>query len=126
MNSAASAFSRNLQSAREIRNRYVEGLEKGFKILNILLAIFGAIVLISGIIFVLQHADKDGPSLIDGVQRLAILLLVVYTFATALFSCLGLVIIKKRSCHAGCIALYGFLLFIVAFLIPIIHGSGFT
>ena len=112
--------------AREIRNRYIECLEKSFQALICLLAIFGLIIVITGIAFISSDVNKDGSYHVDGVEELALGLVLLFAIITFYLTCFGIVIVKRRSCHVCCVALFGFCMFFGVFLIAMIQGVGFT
>ena len=125
MQAAAATFGRNVILARETRNRYIDKVEKGFQAMNVLLLVFGAIIVITGVVFVTKDVNRDGYR-VDGVEEFVLTIIFLFALVISFYSCCGLVIVKKRACHPGCVALYGTSLFLVVFLVTMIQGAGFV
>ena len=68
MESIGNKFVKNIQNARELRNKNLNCFEYSFKILCILLIIFGLAFLISGINFIQKDLWSNGQFGLDQVK----------------------------------------------------------
>ena len=102
-----------IEEARSIRDTYLTCFEKIFMFLNILLLLFGFVMVLTGSAFVVHDLWNDSQFLLGKVQSMATFLVVSYCFLVPFFGCAGLIIVNRRSCSSGCIAIYGTLTFFV-------------
>lgn len=100
------------------RNDNIKCYERCFKIFNALLFVWALIMMATGMAFAnLDWFDQQHEP-IRRAQSNFRAFVVIFSMLSMLISVFGFCVARKRTCHAGCVSLFGFVVFSLG-LIPL-------
>lgn len=115
----------NVEHAKSIRNNFLNCWEKINVFLNVLMIFLGFIMIITGIAFISNDLWEDAQFQMKQIKRAAIAVIVCYLFIVPSFGCLGVMIVRNRSCHTALLAIWGTLIFFCLSIPLMTIGSGY-
>lgn len=103
--------SENIATVREARNKNLNLFEKIFQGMNVLLAVLGFSLLMTGSAFISHDLWQNGRFGLDGLKEIIAVFVGIYCILTMAFACWGVMIARNRSCIIPVVTMYGVLLF---------------
>lgn len=95
------------ETFKVVRNKCLNGCEKVTFMLNVVLFLLGLTMTASGIYFFKSLTWENVQFTLKAILNIAKCIVIIYSIVIPVFACLGIVVVRWRTCHAAFLIIYG-------------------